>query len=359
MTQKELGYVELEWTCKHCGTVNPGMKRVCTNCGAPIGTDDKFELPDQQELITDKQKLEEAKAGAAIQCPYCNVLNPAGTKLCIHCGGDIEEGFRRKAGEVLGAYQSAPVPDKPCPSCGQMVKANADRCPYCGGSLAQAPTSAVPISKTGPKKIPIWMIAGGIVLGVLCLAGIIAMIVMSTRTSAVSATVSDVRWQRSIEILALQPAQRAAWEEDVPQEAQNVSCRDEYKETSDVSAPKSTEVCGTPYTIDTGSGAGKVVQDCEYQVYASYCEFTIQELAVVNIAEALGSDNQPYWPATSLQAGQQEGNRIEKYQVTFSANGQTYNYSTVDLAEFSLYSLGSQWQLDINTFGNIKDIRSR
>ena len=120
MTRKELGYVELEWTCKHCGTVNPGMKRTCSNCGAPMAEDDKFELPDQQELITDKAKLEEVKAGPAIHCPYCNVLNPAGTKLCKQCGGDIEEGLRRKAGEVLGAYQNAPVPDKPCPACGQM-----------------------------------------------------------------------------------------------------------------------------------------------------------------------------------------------------------------------------------------------
>ena len=69
MTQKELGYVELEWTCKHCGTINPGMKRVCTNCGAPISQDDKFELPDQQELITDKAKLDEAKVRSCHPVP--------------------------------------------------------------------------------------------------------------------------------------------------------------------------------------------------------------------------------------------------------------------------------------------------
>ena len=62
MTQKELGYVELEWTCKRCGTINPGMQRVCTNCGAPMGKDDKFDLPDEQILITEQEKLEEAKA---------------------------------------------------------------------------------------------------------------------------------------------------------------------------------------------------------------------------------------------------------------------------------------------------------
>ena len=357
MTQKELGYVELEWTCKHCGTVNPGMKRVCTNCGAPIGQDDNFELPDQQELITDQQKLDEAKAGPAIQCPYCNVLNPAGTRLCIQCGGDIQEGLKRKAGEVLGAYQAAPAPDKPCPSCGLMVKANAERCPNCGGSLAEIKT---PVGLTAPppsKKTPFWMIAGGIALVLLCLASVIIFIVMNNRTNEITATLADLRWQRSIEILAPQPVQRSAWEEDLPAEAQNVTCRDEYKETTSNPVPNATETCGTPYTIDTGSGSGKVVQDCEYQVYASYCDFTELELVMVNSAVAMGSDSIPYWPATSLLAGQQEGGRTESYQATFTTGENTYIYTTVDLAEFSQFAIGTQWILDINTFGDIKALR--
>lgn len=359
MTQKELGYVELEWTCKHCGTINPGMAKVCSNCGAPIEVDDKLELPDQQVLIKDKEKLEEASKGPSIRCPYCNVLNPADTKLCIQCGGDIQEGLKRQAGEVLGAYQSAAVPDKPCPSCGQLVNANAQRCPYCSGSLVEAGPSVATAAPARPKKTSIWLIIGGIAMGVICLASIVAIIVLSNRTNEITATVADLRWQRSIEILELQPVQKNAWIDDVPSAAQNVSCQDEYKETSSNPAPVSTEVCGTPYTIDTGSGAGKVVQDCEYLVYASYCQFTVQELAVVSTVDALGSADQPFWPATSLQSGQQEGNRYESYQVTFSSGGQSYQYNPADLAEFVQFSLGSQWRLDINTFGDIKDIRSK
>jgi hypothetical protein len=356
MTQKELGYVELEWTCKHCGTINPGMNRICSNCGAPIAQDDKFELPDQQQLITDKQKLEEAKSGPAIQCPYCNVLNPAGTKTCIQCGGDIEAGLARQAGEVLGAYKTEAVPDKPCPSCGQPVKANAQRCPHCGGSLVEEVKPVVTPDKV--KKTPLWMIIGGIALGVLCLMSVIGFIVLGNRTNAVTGTVSDIRWQRSIEILEQQPVQHSAWSEEVPAGAKDVSCRDQYKETSSNPVPNATEVCGTPYTVDVGSGAGKVVQDCEYQVYASYCDFTALELVVVNTAVAMGNDQNPYWPAMNLQAGQQEGGRTESYQVSFAADGQTYAYNPIDLAEYNQFSIGSKWLLDINTFNQIKDIRS-
>ena len=358
MTRKELGYVELEWTCKRCGTINPGLKRVCTNCGAPISMDDKFELPDQQELIADKGKLEEAKKGPAIQCPYCNVFNPAGTINCIQCGGDIQAGLARQAGEVLSAHDTSAVPDKPCPFCNQPVKANAQRCPNCGGSLveAEAKPAAVPVVA---KKTPLWLILALIVVGVLCIAGVIAFIAMGNRTNDVTATVTDVRWQLSIDILAMQPVQRNAWSGDVPSEAENVTCRDEYKETSSFAVPKSTEVCGTPYTIDTGSGAGQVVQDCEYRVYASYCEYTVLDWTVVNTAVAQGSDNDPQWPLASLQAGQQEGDRHEEYQVIFAADGETYSYTPGDMSGFNQFELGSQWILSINTFGDIRDLRSK
>ncbi len=360
MTQKELGYVELEWTCKHCGTVNPGMNRVCTNCGAPILEADKFELPDQQILITDQQKLDEAKKGPAIQCPYCNVLNPAGTKLCIQCGGDIEAGLARQAGQVLGAFESAAVPDKPCPFCGQLVKANAQRCPNCGGSLvaAAAPAAATP-STVSAKRNLTWIIIGGVLLGVLCLSSLIAFIVMSSRTKQVTASVSALQWQLSVDVLARQPVQKGAWSEDVPAEATAMACQDRYKETSSFLVPKSTEVCGTPYTIDAGSGAGKVVQDCQYQVYASYCNYSVLDWAIVNTLVSQGSDANPDWPAVNLQAGQQEGNRHEAYQVSLDANGQTYTYTPVDQAEFSQFDLGSEWVISINTFNQIKDIQRK
>jgi DNA-directed RNA polymerase subunit RPC12/RpoP len=332
------------------------MARVCTSCGAPISQDDKFELPGQQELITDKEKLDEAKSGPAIQCPYCSVLNPASTKICIQCGGDIQAGLARQAGEVLGAFDASVVPDKPCPFCNLPVKANAQRCPHCGGSLVQtASSTAVPVP---PKKTPIWLIVGGIALGVLCLVSVIVYAVISNRTSDVTASVADLRWQLSIDVLEQQPVQRSAWSEDVPSQAQDVACRDEYKETSSNPSPKSTEVCGTPYTVDTGSGAGKVVKDCEYRIYASYCDFTVQDWVVVNTAIAQGSDNNPQWPALTLAGGQQEGDRHEYYQVTFNADGQSYAYTPSDRTEFSQFDLASRWVLGINPFGAVKEVRS-
>jgi hypothetical protein len=72
-----------------------------------------------------------------------------------------------------------------------------------------------------------------------------------------------------------------------------------------------------------------------------------------------GGDNAPQLPEFNLQSGQQEGNHHETYQVIFNADGQTYTYTPVDMSEFSQFEPGSEWLLSINTFGDIKDIRSR
>jgi hypothetical protein len=80
---------------------------------------------------------------------------------------------------------------------------------------------------------------------------------------------------------------------------------------------------------------------------------------VVNTAIAQGNDNNPQWPLTNLQAGQQEGNRNETYQVTLVEDGKTYTYTPVDMTEFSQFDIGSQWVLSINSFGEIKDIQRK
>jgi len=47
MSQETVGYVQLEWTCKRCGSKNPGTQKTCANCGNPMSEQDQFELPSQ------------------------------------------------------------------------------------------------------------------------------------------------------------------------------------------------------------------------------------------------------------------------------------------------------------------------
>ncbi len=355
MTQKQLGFVELEWTCQRCGTKNPGLQKTCTNCGAPMPAETEFELGQNQKLIEDQKKLEAAQKGPDIHCPYCGARNPAGATACAQCGGDLKSGTARQAGQVMGAHQVAPIPDITCPFCKATIKADAQRCPNCGGDLTH-PAAALPQAAEPAKKRPIWLYIAAALLVVVCCGAIGMFGLLSLRTSDVRGQVQSVAWQRSIEIMEQRPAEKSDWQDQIPAGAKTVSCSEKLRETSKNPAPNSKEVCGTPYTINQGNGAGQVVQDCEYQIYDQYCNYTVLEWQVVDKAVAQGSDLRPAWPTLSLGSGQKEGSRSEAYKVEFSANGQIYSYQPADLNEFSRFVPGSTWTLKVNTFGAVNSV---
>lgn len=356
MAQKEVGYVELEWTCKRCGTKNPGMQKTCTNCGAPITTEDAFELPDQQVLITEEEKLKQAKKGADIHCPYCGTANPADAAVCSQCGGDLKQGSARETGKVMGSHTTAPVPEKPCPYCNQPVRATAQRCPNCGGDLLRPPAQAAPAQPVAARKPSLAMIIGAIALFLVCCGIGSFFLFLANKTEDLRGQVQAVEWQMSVQILEQRPVEREDWEDQLPAGAEIVSCTDKYYETRSEPAPKSTEVCGTPYTIDEGSGAGRVVQDCEYRVYASSCTYTVLDWTVVDTLQTSGFDTNPYWPDFSLGSDQREGNRSEFYRVNFNVDGQIMEYRPLDVSEFRQFNPGSEWTLTINGLGAITNI---
>lgn len=121
-----------------------------------------------------------------------------------------------------------------------------------------------------------------------------------------------------------------------PKGAQKGACEKKFRRTQSEPIPGAEKVCGTPYILDQGSGIGKVVQDCEYQVYDKWCTYTVLEWTAVDKATAHGNDLNPYRPRVSPGAGEREGKRIEKYVVTFNADctGSPCKYTPDTAAEF-------------------------
>lgn len=355
MARKQVGFVELQWKCPRCGSLNPGPKRVCGNCGAPQPKDVKFEQAPHQELIKDEAKKAEAAAGPDIHCPYCGTRNPAETKECKQCGGDLSEGALREAGQVIGAYSfSLPTTIK-CPRCGTENPDTAKSCSSCGASLAQepAPQTSVAALAASPKKTPVWVFIA-IAAAVIVCGGIILLAVLSNRTKGATGVVENVRWERVIPIEAMVPVEYESWQDQIPDEAVVGACREEIRSVESEPVPNSIEVCGTPYTVDTGSGYGEVVQDCEYQVYDDICSYTVEEWRQVDTVVMSGTDQQPSWPEPVLEAGQRIGqNRSESYVIVFSSGGETYTYTTSDISLFQQAEIGEQWDLNVNTFGKL------
>ena len=73
--------------------------------------------------------------------------------------------------------------------------------------------------------------------------------------------------------------------------------------------------------------------------------------------EESGSDLAPFWPETRLESDQQLGERDEVYEIAFDVDGESYTYQTTDANEFAQFQRGSEWQLEINGFGDIVGIQ--
>ncbi len=350
MTRKSMGYVELIWRCPRCEPVNPGPQKFCNGCGAPQPQDVQFEQPPQEKLL-DEATAAAAKAGPDIHCPYCDARNPGTAKFCGACGGDLSQGKRREAGKLLGAFRAEPAAPVACPACGASNPAGAARCATCGAALPGTKTETPkPPLPARPSRFPVVLLA----LGAVVACGVLAAVLLRAgRRTELVGRVEQVSWTRSLPILALTSVEHEDWLDQIPAEAEIVSCSVEYRYTSEEPVAGAVEVCGTPYTVDTGSGLGEVVQDCVYEVYQDYCTYTVLEMAVTDTLTASGSDLQPYWPQASLMAGQQFGEGTETYRVVFITERGSYSYSPSEEAEFVHFAPGSEWNLEVDGLGRV------
>jgi len=324
MAKKTLGFVPLIWICPYCETKNPGPIKTCTSCGAPQPDDVEFLRVDEEEFnfIKDEALIRMAKAGPDIHCPFCGTRNLATAELCSNCGGEL--GLGGKARQAGGK-----------------VRAVAD------GQKPPEPAAPAKPKKKMSRGAMILALLGGLAIIAACIVGILLL----TKTDEIRAVVTDVEWERSIAIEAYTTVTQQDWWDEIPADAEVLSCSQEYRYTSDQPEPNATEVCGEEYVEDTGTGVGEVVQDCVYEVYDDYCEYTAMTWVVVDTVTESGDDLSPYWPDFNLAADQREGERDEQYMITFVDGGDTYTYTTSDAALFMMAEPGTEWVLEVSNFG--------
>jgi ribosomal protein L40E len=370
MVRKTLGYVELEWTCPRCGTRNPGPQKACTSCGAAQPAKVEFHQAAQDELITDEKEIARAKAGPDVHCAFCGARNPADAEKCSQCGADLTAATARESGQVVGALHTGPVPQIECPQCGTLNDATALKCSQCNASLPRrerpAPRKAAPprkrpaprpaAPKPAAKSKQVLILSLMALIFVVCIAGFLVVRLMNP-DQEVTAQVQDLSWTRSIHILGQREVTQEDWRANIPADSPLGRCTPKRHHTQDEPAPRSTEVCGTPYVLDQGTGHGKAVQDCEYHVYADWCEYQIIEWYPVDVLTLSGNDPSPKWPQPALTAQQQQGETEESYVITFASGDQTYTYTTSDPGKFAQFQVGSQWVLKVGGLGGVAPIR--
>jgi ribosomal protein L40E len=360
MVKKTLGYVELEWTCSQCGTRNPGSAKVCASCGAAQPENVTFQQAAEEELITDKDEIARAKAGPDVHCAFCGTRNAAGAERCTQCGADLSSAAARESGQVLGAFRDGPAQQVKCPSCGTLNPANAYKCSQCNASLprTERPEPRKPAAqarKPASKGLKFGIIA---LAAFILLACVILFAVFNPFTPAqeIVGTVQGHSWSRSIAIEGLRDVSDEDWRDKIPAGARLGRCTEKLHHTQDHPAPGAEEVCGTPYVVNTGTGHGEVVQDCEYKVYADWCAYTTQQWTKVDVVTLEGEDRSPRWPDLALRAQQREGDRDESYQVRFDTGEEIVTYRTSDPDALNQFQVGSRWLLRVNARGGARPI---
>lgn len=356
MAKKQLGYVEMEWVCPRCGSKNPGPQKTCTNCGGPQPKEVKFQQREGQQLIRGEEAEKIAQAAPDVHCAFCGTRNKADALVCVQCGADLKEATKREAGEVVGAFSSAPVPDRPCPTCGQLNPAGALTCNNCGASLAvpasEPPPPAVPATRQPVKLSPV--VIG---IGILGLIGLIILCVVVAgnlgRTETVTGSVQRTTWMTQLAVEEYQPVTMQGWADEIPNGAEVGACEYRFAYTASEPQPVSTEVCGTPYTVDQGTGFGEVVQDCVYETYAEYCEYQVEQWVTVDQLSLQGSDLFPQLPQASLGSAQRSGDSSAEYTILFNTDQGLLELRTRDLNLYQQAQIGSRWSLEINSAGVI------
>jgi ribosomal protein L40E len=355
MAEKDLGYVELEWTCPSCNARNPGSATKCNQCGAPMPADTKFELGAEEQLVTDKDKVAAAQAAPDIYCAYCGTRNASTAKVCRQCGAALGEGKAREAGGIVGTFSGKPAPPLICPSCGAENKATALKCVKCGAVLGK-PAAAAPEAAAGPARRGRGWVLPLILVGIALLVGLFLLIRTGTRTTATIGQIADYGWRRSIAVEVLAPVEREAWRDQLPAGVDPLSCQKRVSQVVDQPVAGAREVCGTPYIKDTGTGYGKKVQDCRYEVLEDYCRYRATAWVAAAPIVLEGSDLNPRWPSARLDSNQRAGGQSEEYYVVFRANDREYRYTPRTVDEYLRLAGGGPWKLTINGFGQIASI---
>jgi hypothetical protein len=212
--------------------------------------------------------------------------------------------------------------------------------------------SPQPLTSQAKKRLPVGLI---IVLVAICAIAAV-FIIFARRTESITGTVDNVRWERSVTIEGLVPVEYRNWLDQIPSDAEVLTCKSEVRSVESEMQPNAEEVCGTPYSVDTGSGYAEVIQDCEYYVYDDYCTYSVTEWGVVDTATISGNDFYPEWPEPVLSAGQRLGDQAETYVIDFNAGKENYSYTINDYESFQRFQIGTNWNLEVNALGGVVSV---
>jgi hypothetical protein len=354
---------EGRWDCATCGTVGLlGRDVVCSQCGTPRAEGTRFYLPEDAPEVTDAARLAEAGAGADWVCEHCGASARATEEACGGCG--------------------APRGTSPTHQVQDYALADV---PRAGGREERR---AVPPPPPAPPRKPRnpWIARG--MVAMLALLGWCFF-----RPREITATLSEKRWERSLEIEAYRTVRESDW--SVPSGGRPVNSwqavrsyrqeLDHYETrtrtvTEQVQTGTRTYTCGQR---DLGNGyfEDQTCTEPEYEsrsheesyqepiyrqipIYDTKYEYDVDRWVTDTVLVAQGAADDPAdgdtpaWPSTRLDDRRREGERTEKYVLVFNDGSDHVYQREVPLAQYEALRVGTSTRIKVNNAGSLLEIEA-
>ncbi len=356
------------WDCPSCGTRVRGPLKQCSQCGAPRPAGVRFNRPGANApVVTDPDKISEAKAGPDWYCGACGSANSALRGNCKQCG----------AGK--GASRSHSQSDsrlRPAESGARITYAPEERD---GVSPIHRSYSSLPTETS--LHIP----GLAYFIGAAILVVIFAALIF--RTTDIEMAVSGFSWHRSISIEEYRTVSEEDW--SVPAGGRLVNSYtaisgynqilDHYETktrtvSEQVADGTETYVCGerdlgngyyediecsrTTYRTENRTETYREPVYRQEPVYDTKYTYQIDKWVGAGSVPASGNDHNARWPEVSLGGNRREGGRSESYTIHLSANdGQDKKDYTTSNQEWMSYELRQSVVVTTNGFGAVTGIK--
>lgn len=304
---------EMLWDCRFCGSKKLLGKthRFCPNCGAAQDPSWRYFPSDAEKVAVE----DHVYVGADKLCPSCSAVNAASANNCGQCGSPLDAA---KAAQVQQTRMQAAGIAFQTEDVEARIRAQRD-----ADAGVKLPTTPAP---KPARRLQWWQIALPVIGVLLCIGALV--VAFWTRETTV--VVTGHNWSREIRIEDYQSRVESAWDESVPADAYNMTCRREQRGSRQVPDGQDCSV----RQVDQGDGTFRQETVCETRyrdepIYDQRCTYSVDRWGYARSALAQGDslDDRPYWPDVNLRCtGQRigcerEGQRIETYNLLLRGDG--------------------------------------
>jgi len=330
---------QMLWDCRFCGTKKllAVDMRHCPNCGAAQDPQWRY-FPSE----ADKKAISDPNytyAGVDKICPFCGQPNSAAAKFCKDCGGDLTNAKAAALHDnlVTGIGEDAPgvVED--------VALKNAQR--------QQAAIKAANKPRGLSRTQIILLGIAAVVIGIGAVIGFLAL-----SKHAASFNVSNLSWQRTINIEQYEALPGSNWQDSVPIGAYNRTCYAKDRPHEETY----TESCGVQ-RVDNGDGSySEREKTCTRSrtVYVpdTYCNYTVNSWVSIAPMQMSGGPSDPLvWPnfvsaQNTIIGAQRESSRNQILNVMFAdtKTKRTYTFNPKDENQWRSFQPGQQYDIQVN-----------